>query len=133
MDQNNESYIRPQWAYLNEIVKDFIELTNAIANYKAYKDTETTKALMTNLIALYMKVRKKLNSKTKKKDNKTVLLYGSLIKSMEEYLYSREQFTQNQLISNAQDLCFYIETTGITDIETDKEDVFQLYSKSFPT
>jgi len=120
-----EKFVPPQFVYLDDLIKNQIELNDAVANYRVQPGPKTRRALLSNVAAMYMKIRSKLhqdNDAARKKlhDNNDKGPYALAIAIMEDYLLNSHIPTAQKLIEVAWIFNEWIESTGATQIKLEK-------------
>ena len=122
--QNTE--ITPQWVTVKEeLLDDFFDLANNLGNWKT-KPTNTglTEKLASSVIALYVKVRRKVKIKKE---------FEQLSRELDYFILNNINPTGNQLIKISLDLLDFIESTGITTVENEKGDPIKSFEMTaFP-
>lgn len=114
----------PQFAYINDLIANLIQLNDGLANYRVSPKPSTRKWLLSCMAALYMKVRPKIqeqNKKTKQKKDTQKGPYEDLVLVMDRYLTEGIAPSQDKtLIKVALQLNEWVEGTGATNMKLDR-------------
>jgi hypothetical protein len=117
MENNEDFEIKPQWVSVKEeLISDFFELSNSFSHFTLTpSSTELKKAWISILKSLYIKVRMKI------KNNKD---YDKFVEDMDLFVFEFKPVSITEMGIYTKKLCQFIEETGITKVETQKEQVY---------
>lgn len=124
MSEEQENQVPPQWAWVSDCVSDFLNLNNAIANFRVQRSISTKRDLYSNLVAFYMKMRMKIKEKDKKSKADTRSdqgKYTDLIKKLDGYVLDGKSLTDDNLIIAAMKLGDFLGETGMLNVEINQK------------
>jgi len=124
--EKEESFITPQWITVKEeLLNDFFNLSEYFSLWQNNPNDNLNRDRWLNkLRSLYLKCRFKIKNKESFKE---------LSKQMDQYLKRPQRSTFDELINSTLSLCEFIESTGITSVESEALDPLTEFEKAaFP-
>jgi len=125
-NKKEETNITPQWVTVKEeLLDDFFNLSDFFSSYLSHpNDITYRKRWITKLRTLYLKCRLKISQRGD---------YQNFAQQMDRYIRNPQSVKINELIEHTLSLCQYIESTGITSVESESyEPIKEFENSAFP-
>jgi len=124
--EKEENFITPQWITVKEeLLNDFFNLSEYFSLWQNnLNDSLNRDQWLNKLRSLYLKCRFKIKKKEK---------FIKLSEDMDKYLKRPRNSSFDQLIDSTLQLCEFVESTGITSVESEALDPLTEFEKTaFP-
>jgi len=126
MSEQEKLSITPQWVTVKEeLLDDFFNLSEFFSSYLSNtNDISYRKRWITKLRTLYIKTRLKISQRAD---------YKNFSQQMDRFIMNPSSVKINELMSHTLMMCQYIESTGITSVESESyEPIKEFEEAAFP-